>query len=417
MQRDAQLSAQLGVQHGTVQMPVGGILKYEQRAMLALSPIFFAHHVALALSQAARGFQEAVIPSEVFVGIVVVQFQRLVGVLFSSRQLLDTGQIEFPKGKGVLGHVSNEPGRFSQSHHHQVGHAVLGGIVDLVVPVRGQDVVGAQFASHRGITDHVPVHVQKELSGDGGIQRHLTEQHFHFDVLGSQSQLVGPRVPHGEEIGRVQVHLDADLHLGHQQLAEMKHLDEGFEAQDVGGSIHVLDVLGFHLAHIVLDVQGQGGKIGVGDVHLVGRQGRGGIDPIEPPLGSQNRLSVVSVVVQDGFQVGFVSVHVGLGTDQGVVETDADLFEEGMRQVVDQRDGIRGRQVASPRFLEGQFHLEEAAGQIDKVRLGIDLKFHGVDARREGADGDVASAPDAQIGEQIQHGIYHPLGARRRRRC
>ena len=212
MQRDPQLSAQLGVQHGTVQMPVGGILKYEQRAILALSPIFFAHHVALTLSQAARGFQEAVIPSEVFVGIVVVQFQRLVGVLFSSHQLLDTGQIEFPKGKGVLGHVSIEPGRFGQTHHHQVGHAVLSGIVDLVVPVRGQDVVGAQFASHRGITDHVPVHLQKELSGDGGIQRHLTEQHFYFDVLGGQSQLVCPHVPHGKEIGRVQVHLDADLH-------------------------------------------------------------------------------------------------------------------------------------------------------------------------------------------------------------
>ena len=83
-----------------------------------------------------------------------------------------------------------------------------------------------------------------------------------------------------------------------------------------------------------------------------------------------------------------------------------------MRQIVDQRDGIRDRQVASPRFLEGQFHLEEAAGQIDKVRLGIDLKFHGVDARREGAYGDVADAHDPQIGgrdgEQIQHGIYHP---------
>ena len=121
-------------------------------------------------------------------------------------------------------------------------------------------------------------------------------------------------------------------------------------------------------------------------------------------------------MVQDGFQVGIVSVRVGLGTDQGVVETDADLFEEGMRQVVDKRDGIRVGQVASPRFLEGQLHLEEAAGQIDKVRLGIDLKFHGVDARREGADGDVAGAHDAQIGgrdgEQIQHGIDHPLGAR-----
>ena len=134
-------------------------------------------------------------------------------------------------------------------------------------------------------------------------------------------------------------------------------------------------------------------------------------------------------MVEDGVQVGFVRVSVGLGTDQGVVEADADLFEEGMHQVVDKRDGIRIRQVASPRFLEGQFNLGEAAGQIDKVRLGIDLKFHGVDARREGADGNVAGAHDAQIGgrdgEQIQHGIDHPLGARQgrqgthrhRRRC
>ena len=273
MQRDPQLSAQLGVQNGTVQMPVGGILKYEQRAIRAFSPIFFAHHAALSLSQAARGFQEAVIPSEVFVGIVVVQFQRLVGVLFSSHQMLDTGQIEFPEGKGVLGHISIETGRFGQSHHHQVGRSVLGGIVDLVVPVRCQHVIGAQFASNCGITDHVPVHLQKEFSGDRGIQRHLTEQHFHFDVLGGQSQLVCTHVSDGEGIGRVQVHLDVDLHLGHQQFAEMKHLDEGFEAQDVGGSTHVLGVLGFHLAHVVLDVQGQGGKIVVIEIHLVGRQG------------------------------------------------------------------------------------------------------------------------------------------------
>ena len=47
--------------------------------------------------------------------------------------------------------------------------------------------------------------------------------------------------------------------------------------------------------------------------------------------------------------------------------------------------------------------------------MGIDLKFHGGDARREGADGDVAGAHDAQIGEEIQHGINHPLGARQGR--
>ena len=257
----------------------------------------------------------------------------------------------------------------------------------------------------------MPVHLQKELSGDGRIQRHLTEQHFYFDVLGGQSQLVCPHVPHGEEMGRVRVHLDANLHF-----AEMKHLDQGFEAQDVGGSTHVLGVLGFHLAHEVLDIQGQGGKIVVGHIHLVGRLGRGGIDPIETPLGSQNRLSIVSVVVEDGFQVAFVSVRVGLGTDQGVVEMDTDLFEEGMRQIVDQRDGISVHQVASHRFLEGQFHLEEAAGQIDKVHLGIDLKFHGIDVCREGADGEVAGAHDAQMGgwngEQIQHGIDNPHGTR-----
>ena len=84
-----------------------------------------------------------------------------------------------------------------------------------------------------------------------------------------------------------------------------------------------------------------------------------------------------------------------------------------MRQIVDKGDGIRVRQVASPRFLEGQFHLEEAAGQIDKVRLQIDFKFHGGEARREGADGDVAGAHDAQIGGR--DGEQIPLGARQGR--
>ena len=121
MQHDLQLSAQLGVQHSTMQMPVGGILKYEQRAILALSPIFFVHHVALALSQVACGFKEAVIPSEVFVGVVVVQFQHLVGVLFSSHQLLDTGQIEFPKDKGVLHHVSIEHGHSVKPNTTRLG--------------------------------------------------------------------------------------------------------------------------------------------------------------------------------------------------------------------------------------------------------------------------------------------------------
>ena len=106
----------------------------------------------------------------------------------------------------------------------------------------------------------MPVHLQKELSGDGGIQRHLTEQHFHFDVLGGQSQLVCTHVPNGEEIGRLQVHLDADLHLGQQQFAEMKHLNEGFEAQHLGGSPHVLGVLGFHLAHVVLTSKAKAAK-------------------------------------------------------------------------------------------------------------------------------------------------------------
>ena len=49
------LSAQLGVQHGTVQTPVGCILIYEERAVVAVTPIQSSHHVPSALAETSCG--------------------------------------------------------------------------------------------------------------------------------------------------------------------------------------------------------------------------------------------------------------------------------------------------------------------------------------------------------------------------
>ena len=116
LQHQLQLSAQLGVQHGTVQMPVGRVVKCKQRARPTVSPFLSRHHVAFTLAKTARGFQETVIPAHVQLIAIVRQFQGLIRVFFSFHQLLDTLQMKLLKGKGVLGHVSIEGGRFHKPH-------------------------------------------------------------------------------------------------------------------------------------------------------------------------------------------------------------------------------------------------------------------------------------------------------------
>lgn len=48
-------------------------------------------------------------------------------------------------------------------------------------------------------------------------------------------------------------------------------------------------------------------------------------------------VSVISGVIHQGLQVSFVVIGIRLRTAEGSVQSDADLFEEGVNYVVDQK--------------------------------------------------------------------------------
>ena len=139
------------------------------------------------------------------------------------------------------------------------------------------------------------------------------------------------------------------------------------------------------------------------------------IDGIEPTLRFEDRVPIVSVVVQQGLDVRFVMVGVRLRTDECSVESDTDLFEEGVGDVVDQKGLVRAHCVASCPFLQLPFNLKVTAREIDEIFLRIDLKIDGVDAGGEWIDGNHAITHDAEIGrgnpKEVQHGVLDPRRA------
>ena len=413
-----QLSAQLGVQHGTVQKTVGRVVKCEQRETATLAPFLSRHHVSLVLSQAAGGFEEAMITSHVQLIAGVVQFQGLVRVLLALHQLFDAGESKLLKGKRILFHVPVECRGLHQSHHQQVGRSILKRIVDLEQPFGGTQIVGTQFASHRGVTHHALVHGDGQIFVEILVDLDLAQQQSDLHVGHVEAHGVRAPVADGEEFRRVEEQLDADLHLGHQQFTQVKHLDHGSESQHV----RLVDVLAVFLPHLLEGEPlrlGQGQMVGVRGRQLIGGQLTDGwIQSVHPSLRFQDGLSVVPVKIQCRVYQGLVGVGVRLRTDERVVESHADLLEEGVGKVVGEEDGrgVGGRQGGPVRFLQFQFQLEFALTQIDVFGLRIYLKVHRCDARGERMDGHLASAGDAKIRrrnlEQVQHGRHDGFGTR-----
>ena len=153
----------------------------------------------------------------------------------------------------------------------------------------------------------------------------------------------------------------------------------------------------------------------MGLIQLIGRQRVGDVDGIEPALRFQDRLTVVSVEIQQGFKIRFVVVGVRLGTDEGPVESNVDLLEEAVSDVVDQVGVIRSQRVdglSSGYFLQGPFQFDVTARQVHEIFLRIDLEIHRVDPSRERTDGDHAVTGNANVGrghpKQVQHGVLDP---------
>ena len=108
----------------------------------------------------------------------------------------------------------------------------------------------------------------------------------------------------------------------------MKDFDVGHHAKDTCLA-NILAELLLECVHHPLVLGGQGFVIVVGWIHLIIRQCVEQIDGIEPTLRFEDRVPIVSVVVQQGLDVRFVMVRVRLRTDERAIESDADLLEEG----------------------------------------------------------------------------------------
>ena len=236
-----------------------------------------------------------------------------------------------------------------------------------------------------------------------------------FDIFGCQPKGNSASIKHAPYCRGIEVQLDADLHLGYQQFAEVEDFDVRHEAQDTGFTSCMLGIFCFDELHIVLVIGSHGFVIVMVQIQLIGRQRVGGIDGIEPALGFQDRLTVVSVVVQQGFKIRFVVVGVRLGTDESPVESNVDLLEEAVRDVVDQVSVFCSHRVGSCAFLQGPFQFDVTARQVHEIFLRIDLEIHRVDAGRERTDGHHAITGNAHVGrgdpKQIQHGVLDPRRA------
>ena len=95
-------------------------------------------------------------------------------------------------------------------------------------------------------------------------------------------------------------------------------------------------------------------------------------------------------MVQEHLKERIVRVRVALGADQGPIQTNVELFDQVMRQVVGHirvipRGQVRGG-IGS--FFEIQFNGEIASIQIHKIRHGLNDKFHRHETICGGGDGD-----------------------------
>ena len=138
------------------------------------------------------------------------------------------------------------------------------------------------------------------------------------------------------------------------------------------------------------------------------------IQRIEPPLMSQAGLPFLSGVIQQGLQERFVMVRVRLRTDQGAIQSQINLFDDGVGQIVARPELISQGYVVPIAFFQSQFHGEVTAIQIHMIAQSRDDEFHRVDACGGGLNGHHAIGFDADVGgghlEDPQPGVDDPGG-------
>ena len=124
----------------------------------------------------------------------------------------------------------------------------------------------------------------------------------------------------------------------------------------------------------------------------------GKIQCIEPALRSQHRFPFLPHIIHQGLQKRFVMVRVRLRTDQGAIQSQVNLFDDGVGQIVGDPEFIPLSDVGCSALFQTQMHGEVAAIQIHMIVQGRNDEFHGVDACGGGFDGHHAIGFDADVG-------------------
>ena len=100
--------ALLRVRDQTVETPVSSIMKYQQGTVFSVTPMGSSDHISFGSAQNVLCLEELEIASQIFAAIVMRHFLILIGILFTSHQLLDAGETKLLESKQVLGHHSIE---------------------------------------------------------------------------------------------------------------------------------------------------------------------------------------------------------------------------------------------------------------------------------------------------------------------
>ena len=120
-----------------------------------MTPIGSSDHISFLSAQTSRGLQESEIASQIFAAVVVRHFQGLVGILFTSYQLLDAEETELLESKWVLGHRSIEGSGGHQSYNHQVRNPILKWTVAFKMLLISLHIEGSDLTSDRRVRHHL----------------------------------------------------------------------------------------------------------------------------------------------------------------------------------------------------------------------------------------------------------------------
>ena len=93
-------------------------------------------------------------------------------------------------------------------------------------------------------------------------------------------------------------------------------------------------------------------------------------------------------------------ISVGLRTDQRAIQLQVNLFDDGMGQIINGPQFLRGVQVPASLFFQTQFHGKVTASQIHKIVQPWHNEFRGIDTRGGGLNGNHAIGIDANVGRR-----------------